>query len=264
MSRPLLASLIAATCLTGCATAYVPTVPATPLLKRGEVEITAGLRSVVFLETTAAWSPLPHLLLTGELAGTSNETATRTSQGVTTTYRNTQRQGTVGLGYYATPKGPPGTYLAVVGGVGWSQANFFGDDDHLGAAYVPVIPFVVRAGYYDVRYRRYYGQFYCAIPLNESESRGGFSLRAVALDYTRLTFAGRPLTPSNRVFLEPSLFFRSRPGPLRGFATFGLSLPLRSDARNFADARTSNWSGLISGGVILRPDLLLRQLRKRE
>ena len=154
--------------------------------------------------------------------------------------------------------------MAALGGMGWGQTNFFGEDDFAILSPFFPIPSPTRSGVYDVRYRRYYGQVYYASPLNGNESKGGFSLRTVWVDYTHLTYVDQPLMPSNRVFLEPSLFFRSSPGPLRGFATIGLSIPLTSEAGNLSNARTATWCGLISGGVMVRPDLLLRQLKKRE
>ncbi len=60
--------LAGAALLSGCAV-YVPTVPSTPLLRsKGETEITAAVRGLSSLEAGAAWSPAPHLLVTGEAA----------------------------------------------------------------------------------------------------------------------------------------------------------------------------------------------------
>ena len=55
-------SLVSAAVLSGCAV-YVPTVPSTPLVQKGQVELTAGLRSFTSLEAGAAWAPTAHLLL---------------------------------------------------------------------------------------------------------------------------------------------------------------------------------------------------------
>ena len=53
--------------LAGC-TVYAPTIPSTPLVEKGQVELTAGLRGLNALEAGVAWSPVPHLLLTSEAA----------------------------------------------------------------------------------------------------------------------------------------------------------------------------------------------------
>jgi hypothetical protein len=50
----LLPTLVVSLLLTGCAV-YVPTVPSTPLLRnKGEVEVTAAIRSFSSLEAAAA------------------------------------------------------------------------------------------------------------------------------------------------------------------------------------------------------------------
>ena len=247
---------VGAVWLNGCAV-YVPTVPATPLLEKGQVEVTAGLRSFRSGELGAAWSPVPHLLVTGEVAGDLGRTSTTvtTPQGPVT-YLDTHRQGSFGLGYYRAPAGAAGSYVALLGGVGVGRTVFFALDDY--EATSPYLPFPLptRSGVYDARYRRYYGQVYYARPAFIGDLKGGFSLRTVWLDYIRLTYDNQPVAPSNRVFLEPTVFVRSDHGPLRYYATAGLSAPLSSDRNNPANGRTATWSLLVSGGIILRPDLL--------
>ena len=243
--------------LTGCAV-YVPTVPATPLLEKGQVEVTAGLRGFSTTELGVAWSPVPHVLVTGELAGNigSSSTTTTSQQGVKTTYNDSHRQGSVGAGLYRKPTAD--SYLAVLGGIGWGRTNLFASEDFKAAS--PFFPFPIptRSGVYDAQYRRYYGQFYFAAPAFGKDLKGGFSLRTVFVDYTRLNFADQPIAPSNRFFLEPTAFVRTDHGPLRFYLTGGFSAPLSSDRANPANKRTASWSYLFSGGVILRPDLLVR------
>ncbi|RZK30839.1 MAG: hypothetical protein EOO63_05685, partial [Hymenobacter sp.] len=61
--------------LGGCAV-YVPTIPSTPLVEAGQVEVTAGLRGINSMEVGAAWSPVPHLLLNTEAAWQPNSQST--------------------------------------------------------------------------------------------------------------------------------------------------------------------------------------------
>ena len=245
--------------LSNCAAVYVPTVPATPLLEKGQVEMTAGLRSFRYAEVGAAWSPLPHLLLTTELAAdvSTSTSSTTNAQGVTTSYRDLHRQGGVGMGLYTlTAKR---SYLAVLGGIGWGHTNFFAADDYKPASVFLPLPLPTRQGVYDARYRRYYGQVYFAGPEAAPGPRIGGSLRTVWLDYAHLTYADQPYAPSTHVFVEPTVFVRFGQGPLRFFATGGFSMPLNSSLDDVAKKRTAATTYLFSGGIILRPDLLRRQ-----
>lgn len=261
MNKPLFISRLltaGAALLSSCVAVYVPTTPSTPLLERGQVEVTAGLRSIRYGEVGAAWSPVNHLLVTGELAAdlaTSTSTSTN-GQGVATTYTDSHRQGGVGVGYYLPPGTTRKTYLAAVAGTGWGSSHLYAFEDFKAASVFFPFPVPTRNGVYDARYRRYYGQVYFAGPADEKGRQFGASLRTVWLDYTRLTFADQPIAPANRVFLEPSVFMRFGKGPLRFFATAGLSMPLSSDPANPANARTASMSYLFSGGLVLRPDLL--------
>ncbi|MEJ7660402.1 MAG: hypothetical protein WKG07_12690 [Hymenobacter sp.] len=107
---PLAISLL----LSSCAV-YAPTVPATPLLTRGQGQLTASLRGINALEAGAAWAPTSHLLLTAEAAFQSS-TTTETTNNVTTTYPDYHRQLSLGLGYYRAPTARSAWYLAAVGG----------------------------------------------------------------------------------------------------------------------------------------------------
>ena len=249
--------LLAATALlSGCATLYVPNTPSTPLLEKGQVEVTAGVRSFRYAEMGAAWSPINHVLLTGEVAGSNGSTTVTDAQGQTTKYEEGHGQGSVGVGLYRAPTASRRTYLAAVGGIGWGHTKFFAYDDYKPVSVFFPFPLPTRSGVYDARYRRYYGQVYFAGPADEKSHQVGGSLRAVWLDYTRLTYADQRIVPANRVFLEPSVFWRFGRGALRYYVTGGLSLPVYVDPANPANARTAAQSYLFGGGLILRPDLL--------
>lgn len=246
----------AAALLGGCAAVYVPTTPSTPLLEKGQVEVTAGLRSFRYAEAGAAWSPVNHVLLTAEVAGTNGSTTVTDAQGMTTHYDEGHGQGSVGVGLYRAPTASRRSYLAALGGVGWGHTRFFAYDDYKAASVFFPFPVPTRSGVYDAQYRRYFAQVYFASPAEEKGPRVGASLRAVWLDYTRLTYADQPIVPANRVYLEPSVFWRFGRGALRYYATGGLSLPLHDDPANPASSRTASRSYLFGGGLVLRPDLL--------
>ena len=239
--------------MSSCVAVYVPTTPSTPLLEKGQVEVTAGLRSLHYGEVNAAWSPAPHLLLTAETAFDLDNIMPEDTD--INTHRDTHRQGGVGIGVYGHP-GAKQSYLALTGGIGWGHSNFFASDDYQAASVFFPLPVPTRQGVYDASYRRYYGQLYIASPEADKGPRIGGSLRAVWLDYTRLTYADQPIVTTSRAFLEPSFFVRFGKGPLRFYFSGGLSLPLSSDRANPADGRTASKSYLFGGGVILRPDLL--------
>lgn len=244
--------------LSSCLAVYVPTTPSTPLLEKGQVEVTAGLRSLRTAEISAAWSPVSHVLLTGELATEAGRTTTTTTTGmppgIPTTYSSSHGQGGLGLGLYTTTA--KRGYWGLLSGIGWGHTRFFAQDDYKPASVFFPFPVPTREGMYDARYRRYYGQVYFASPEAERGPRFGGSLRSVWLDYTRLTYADLPIVPSTRVYLEPSVFWRFGKGPLRYYATAGVSMPLSADRDNPANSRTSSTSYLVGGGIILRPDLL--------
>jgi len=235
--------------LGGCAV-YVPTVPSTPLLTQNQVEITAGLRGVNSLEVDAAWAPTAHLLLAGESAFQGSTTETTTNN-VTNTYHDSHRQVGVGLGYYRAPTARSAWYLAAVGGVGFASVELHSVD----VGYLFILPFPYVSGLYEARYLRYYGQLYAARPLGPLVTAGA-SVRGTLVDYTRLTYEGQPLVPTNRFFLEPTLFMRIGHGVVQGEGTLGLSLPTSGDRSNPLNPRTAPVSGLVSIGVIFRPDLL--------
>jgi hypothetical protein len=249
--------LASATLLSSCAAVYVPTTSSTPLLEKGQVEITAGLRNVRYAEAQAAWSPVSHVLLTGEVASDIGKSTTSSTngQGGTSTYEDTHKQGGLGLGLY-TSSAKSG-YLAVMSGIGWGHTNFFAFDDYKPASIFFPFPLPTREGVYDARYRRYYGQIYFASAEDDNGPRIGGSLRTVWLDYSRLTYTDVPIVASTHFYVEPSAFLRFGQGPLQFYTTIGMSLPFSSDRSNPANNRTSSTSYVISAGVVFRPDLLI-------
>jgi len=244
--------LITGLALGGCAV-YVPTVPSTPLLEKGQVELTAGLRGFNSFEAGAAWAPTGHLLVSAE-SGFQGSTTETTTNGVTSTYQDWHRQVGLGLGYYRAPSERLAWYLAAVGGVGVASVSLHSIDFAIPSVYLPIpLPYV--SGHYEAQYWRYYGQLYAARPLG-SALRVGASLRGTFVDYSRLTFDGQPLASVNRLFLEPTLFVRVGHGVIQGQGTLGLSLPTRHEADESLRKRTAPVSALISVGVVFRPDLL--------
>jgi hypothetical protein len=238
--------------LGGCAV-YVPTVPSTPLLTQHQVELTGSLRGISSLEVDAAWAPTAHLLLAGESAFQGSTTET-TVNNVTSTYQDAHRQAGVGLGYYQAPTARSAWYWAAVGGVGFASVQLHSVDFVVPSVYLPIpLPYV--SGLYEARYWRYYGQFYAARPLGALITAGA-SVRGTLVDYTRLTYEGQPLVPTNRFFVEPTLFMRIGHGVVQGQGTLGISLPTGGDKSNPLNPRTAPVSTLVSIGVIFRPDLI--------
>jgi hypothetical protein len=235
--------------LGGCAV-YVPTVPSTPLLTQNQVEITAGVRGLTSLEADAAWAPTAHLLLAAESAFQASTTETTTNN-VTNTYHDYHRQVGLGLGYYQAPSARSAWYLAAVGGVGFASVSLHSLD----VAVFYILPLPVISGRYEARYLRYYGQVYAARPLGTLVT-GGASVRGTLVDYQRLTYEGQPFAPTNRFFIEPTLFARMGHGVVQGEGTLGLSLPTGSNQDNSLNPRTAPVSMLVSVGIIFRPDLL--------
>jgi hypothetical protein len=238
--------------LNSCAV-YVPTIPSTPLVEAGQVEVTACLRGFNSLEAGVAWSPAPHLLLSTEAAWQPNSQSTIVSN-VTTTYNDSHRQVGFGVGAYraATARSP--LYLAAVGGVGFASMELHSVDVGILSAYVP-LPVPVQGAYYQASYRRYYGQLYAAYK-TEGIS-GGLSVRGTWVDYTRLLADGLPIAPAARFFLEPTLFLRTRPGgAVQGQFTLGISAPVGRQPTELRAQRTAPASMLIGAGVVFRPDML--------
>jgi len=244
--------LITGLALGSCAV-YVPTVPGTPLLEKGQVELTAGLRGINSFETGAAWAPTGHLLVSAE-SGFQGSTTETTTNSVTTNYQDWHRQAGLGLGCYRAPSERSAWYLAAVGGAGVASVSLHSIDFAIPSIYLPIpLPYV--SGHYEAQYWRYYGQLYAARPISPAV-RAGASVRGTFVDYSRLTFDSQPLAPANRFFLEPTLFVRVGHGVVQGQGTLGLSLPTRREADESLNKRTAPVSALVSVGVVFRPDLV--------
>jgi hypothetical protein len=107
-----LPAVVIALLLTGC-TVYVPLQPIMPLVaEKGQLEATASLQFTGRLETTAAYSPAPHVVLTG--AGTLG-LWTKGKEYLRT------RQGELGAGGYWTLGNQ--WLLSATGGVGTAHVN---------------------------------------------------------------------------------------------------------------------------------------------
>jgi hypothetical protein len=245
-----------ATLLGGCAV-YAPTVPATPVLEKNQVEASVSLRMLVAPEATLAWAPTSHLLVVGEGA-VQGSNGSYTTQGQTINYKDYHRQGGLGLGYYRAPTATSPAYLAVVGGVGFASTRLHAEDLEVASPWLP-FPFPVYAGEYQANYRRYYGQVYAAWPRPERRVMAGVSLRGTLVDYSRLTLNDSTFSPTNRVFLEPTAFVRFGRGPLKLQLTGGFSLPLTGNGNDPSNKRTAPTSFLFSGGLVFRPDLLKKR-----
>ena len=227
----------------GCSV-YVPTVPSTPLVQRGQVEVTAGLRTLTTLEAGAAFSPKSHVLFSGE-AALQRIASTKTVNNVSTQNLDTHQQVGLGVGAYTVTKSPSPLYLAAVAGMGYADVDIhdygvFGFSHH-----------------YQGQYQRYYGQLYLAAlePLGSY----GVSVRGTWVDYRRLLEDGVPIEATNRFFLEPHLFGRIGRGPLQGYATLGFSLPAGRERNSSAATSALTPSSLLLGaGIIFRPHLLRR------
>lgn len=233
--------------LSSCAV-YVPTIPSTPLLsKKGEVEITAGVRSMSSLETSVAWSPAPHLLLTGEAALQTAE-GSETRNNAAFKYQSTHRQAALGVGTYRLLGKDQSGYLGVVGGVGYASASIY--DPNLS----PIILFSGPLVHYDAKYLRYYGQAYIAH--QTAVVNYGASLRGTFVDYSLLQRNGEAVTPLNRFYLEPTLFVRVGRRAVQGQATLGVSQPLHSNRSNPEHFNLAPVTTLVGVGVVFRPAML--------
>ena len=237
---------------TGCAV-YVPTIPATPLITKGQAELTGDVRSLISAEVGAAYAPTNHLLISAESGFQSSE-GSMDNPPNQLSYHDYHRQVGLGLGYYRAPAAAGQPYWAALVGVGFASTVVHALDFKVPSPYLP-FPFPYYVGRYDAQYLRYYGQVYVALPASGGPTFGA-SLRGTVVDYTHLTLDDVAIAPTNRVFLEPTVFLRAGQGALRGFATVGFSLPVNGNSSNPINARTAPWSGLVGAGLVLRPDLL--------
>ena len=248
-----LGPLLGAALLSGCAV-YVPITPGTPLLRdKGETEVTATIRSFSTLETSAAWAPVPRLLVTAEGALQQSE-GSETRNSVTTNYSNLHLQGGLGLGTYRLLGPDQSTYLGVLGGVGVASANVY--DSNLDGFFL-LIPLFSPLVHYEATYQRYYAQGYVA--KQTSSLSYGASVRGTFVHYSTLLRNGTPIAAPTHFFLEPHLFLRFGKGALQGMATLGVSTPGHTDRSNPDNANLAPSSMLFSLGVVLRPHLLFHR-----
>jgi hypothetical protein len=159
---------------TSCAV-YAPLAPVTPLVQEaGELEVQAGVHTPSALTASVSYSPVRHLLLTATGAANFN--------GGDTTYFRYQHA-EVAAGYY-TVFSQRRSYLGVLAGYGRTHSRRGYEDfgsGLLGGSYNGLAR-------YDARYNRYFGQVYLAAP--GPKTTFGGSLRATALDFSRLTRNG--------------------------------------------------------------------------
>ena len=227
--------------LAGCSV-YLPTVPSTPLVQRGQVEVTAGLRTLTTLEAGAAFSPKSHVLFSAE-AALQRVTSTETRNNVTTKNLDTHQQVGLGVGAYTVTKAPNPLYLAAVAGVGYADVDIH-DYGILSAT-----------RHYQAQYQRFYGQLYLAAL--EPGGSYGISVRGTWVDYRQLLEDGVPIEATNRFYLEPHFFGRVGSGPVQGYATLGVSLPaVRERTSSSSTSALAPSTLLLGAGIIFRPHLL--------
>ena len=160
----------------------------------------------------------------------------------------------LGIGYYHASTGKSRLYLAALGGISFASVNLHDIDFAAPSISLPLpVPYV--AGFYEARYRRYYGQLYGGLPVSERFT-SGFSVRATWVDYTQLLVDGQSFAPASRCFIEPTFFMRFGRGALQGQATLGFSFPVSQDYANPTNSKTAPVSGLFGIGAVFRPHLL--------
>lgn len=228
-------------CLVGCAV-YSPTVPCTPLVQKGQVELAVSMRTLFSVDGSAAYSPINHLLVSTEGAvrrGGGNMTV----NGAKEEFTDLHRQGSLGLGAYQEFGPDHSFYVAAVGGVGVAAVNV-----HNGL--------VGTLAEYTANYTRYYGQVYVA--QRGKFISGGFSMRINWLTYSRLALDNVPVDPMSHYYLEPSLFVRAGKGALQSQLTVGVSMPDHTSSGYGANILAAR-SSLVSLGLVFLPALLTKR-----
>lgn len=252
LSAFLVLSLASAVLLGSCAV-YVPATPNTPLLRsQGEVEITASFRPQGSLETSAAWVPAEHILLTAE-GGWQQSDGSETRNGVTTNFQSIHKQAGIGIGTYRLLGADKSVYLGAVGGFGLASASIY--DSHFD-------PFDFLFGgfeqlaHYQATYQRYHGQLYVAktTPLVSY----GASLRTTFVHYSELTRNNVPITTPTNFYFEPTMFVRIGRGAFQGQTTLGFSQPTAPNRASPDRRNVSPVGTIMSFGVVFRPHLLKR------
>ncbi|WP_426061056.1 hypothetical protein [Hymenobacter sp. B1770] len=227
--------------LSGCAV-YSPTVPSTPLVQKGQVELAASMRTLLSLDGSVAYSPINCFLISGE--GAIRQTGgNKVVNGMKTGFTDTHRQVSSGVGAYQEFGANRSLYAAAVGGVGVAAANV-----HYGL--------LGSLSEYTANYTRYYGQLYMA--QRGQLISGGASLRATWLSFNSLLFDHTPIAPVARLYFEPSFFLRAGKGALQTQLTVGISVPARTGS-NYDAKYLSARSSLVSLGLVFQPALLKKR-----
>ncbi|MFD1468755.1 hypothetical protein ACFQ48_11015 [Hymenobacter caeli] len=249
------ASAVASAALLGGCAVYVPTVPSTPLLRnKGDVEVTAAVGNPNTLETSVAWVPLPHLLVTGEAAlRASSDSQTRNN--VTTTHESRHRQGGLGIGTYQLLGKNKATYLGAIGGVGFATADLY----YPSLVVAFILPLPGPDVHYEASYRRYYGQVYAA-HLAARHSYG-LSVRGTWVDYRSLVLAGKPVALRNQFFLEPTVFMRAAlgRGAFQVLGAVGCSAPVHKNFQRDDNENLAPFTTLCNLGIAVDPNRLFRR-----
>lgn len=236
--------LLVVVCLNSLAscTVYSPTVPSTPLVQKGQVELVASTRTLLSLDGSVAYSPVNHLLISGEGAirrGGGNTVV----NGVKTEFADVHRQASLGLGAYQKFGPDHSLYAAAVGGVGVAAVGL-----HNGL--------LGNLSEYTANYTRYYGQVYVARCGHFIS--GGLSLRVNWLTFNRLLLDNAPVAPTARFYFEPSFFVRAGKGALQSQFTAGISVPDHTSS-DYGASNLAAQSSLVSLGLVFRPSLLKKR-----
>lgn len=215
---------------------YMPTTPSTPLVQQGEVEFTAAVRggSSLGIETGAAWSPISHLLLTGE---SGMHYSVNKPKGEN--YPSLHKQAGLGVGVYQILGVSHPIYVAAVAGMGRASASVY-SVELLG------IP-----DKFEADYNKYYGQIYAA--LQGRRFSGGLSLRGTHLNFQHLQVDGIPVSKAASFYIEPALFGRLGTGAWQIQSSIGLSVPNYRDPSADNNHYVNPTTLLISAGLVFKP-----------
>ncbi|MCC2547672.1 hypothetical protein LJY25_14550 [Hymenobacter sp. BT175] len=228
------------TLISGCAV-YAPTLPSTPIVRKGEVEAAASWHLLQTVDGHAAWSPTDHVLVLAEGSWRPDN--------ADTTYFRTKQAG-VGAGLYQS-FGNNHWYLAGTGGLSLSHSvrGYLDVNDFF------VWPFGVKLVEYEAWYWKYYGQGYLAYHhtvRNGPSYALGSVLRYSTVDFSSLTRNGSPLVQAPASYWEPSLFCRLGFRGVQVQTSVGLSISesLVGDADSYYLPQSSFVLGV---GVVLHP-----------
>ena len=228
--------LIGLLLFTSSCAVYMPTTPGTPLVQQGEIEITAAVRgaSSLGIEAGAAWSPISHLLLTGE---SGLHYCVNKPNGKN--YPSLHKQAGLGVGVYQVLGVSHPIYVAAVAGMGRASASVY-SVELLGAP-----------NKFEADYSKYYGQIYAA--LQGRRFSGGLSLRGTHLNFQHLQLDGNPVSKAASFYVEPTLFGRMGTGPWQIQSAIGLSVPNYTDPSVGNNYYINPTTFLISAGLVFKP-----------